>query len=67
MKALGIVFILITLFLTLVTAKTAIPDSGGKRNLIGYSTCCPFAPTSTGIGIALVVILFFVAKRMTLF
>lgn len=67
MKALGIVFIFIMVILTLATAKTAIPDSGGMRNLIGYRTCCPFAPASTAIGIAVVVILFYAAKSMTLF
>jgi hypothetical protein len=67
MKALGIVFILIMVILALVTVKTAIPDSGGMRNLLGYNTCCPFAPASTAIGIAAVVILFVAAKKMTLF
>jgi hypothetical protein len=67
MKALGIAFILIMIILVLVSAKTAIPDSGGMRNLLGYTTCCPFAPASTTIGIAVVVILFLAAKRMTLF
>ncbi len=67
MKALGIVFILIMVILALASAKTAIPDSGGMRNLAGYSTCCPFAPASTAIGIALVVILFWAAKSMALF
>jgi hypothetical protein len=67
MKALGIVFIFLMVILALVSAKTSIPDSGGRLNLIGYRTCCPFAPASTAIGIALVIILFFVAKRMTLF
>jgi hypothetical protein len=67
MKALGIVFIFLMIILALVSAKTIIPDSGGRLNLVGYRTCCPFAPASTAIGIALVIILFFVAKRMTLF
>ena len=67
MKALGIVFILLMVILILVSIKTVIPDSGGRVNLIGYSTCCPFAPASPVIGIALVIILFFVAKRMALF
>ena len=67
MKALGIVFIFLMVVLTLVSIKTVIPDSGGRINLIGYSTCCPFAPASTAIGVALVIILFFLAKRMTLF
>jgi hypothetical protein len=53
--------------LALASAKTAIPDSGGMRNLLGYTTCCPFAPASTAIGIVIVVILFFAAKRMALF
>jgi len=67
MKILGVVFILIMVVLALVSIKTVIPDSGGRTNLLGYTTCCPFAPASTGIGIALVVILFFVAKRMAWF
>jgi hypothetical protein len=67
MQALGIVFVFLMVILTLVSIKTVIPDSGGRINLIGYSACCPFAPASTAIGIALVIILFFVAKRMTLF
>ena len=67
MKALGIVFIFLMVILTLLSIKTVIPDSGGRINLIGYSTCCPFAPASTAIGIALVIVLFFVAKRMVLF
>ena len=67
MKALGIVIILLMVILTLISIKTVIPDSGGRVNLVGYSTCCPFAPASTVIGVALVVILFFVAKRMALF
>jgi hypothetical protein len=67
MKALGIVFILIMVILALASAKTAIPEAGGMRNLLGYHTCCPFAPASTAIGIVIVVILFFVGKRMTLF
>ena len=67
MKALGIVFILIIVILALASAKTAIPDSGGMRNLVGYRTCCPFVPASTAIGIALVIILFWAAKSMTLF
>ena len=67
MKALGIVFIFLMVILALVSVKTIIPDSGGRLNLIGYSTCCPFAPASTAIGTALVIILFFAAKRMTLF
>jgi hypothetical protein len=66
MKALGVVFIFLMVILALVSIKTVIPDSGGRINLIGYSTCCPFAPASTAIGIALVIILFFVAKRMIL-
>jgi len=61
------VFIFLMVILTLLSIKTVIPDSGGRINLLGYSTCCPFAPASTAIGIALVIILFFVAKRMTLF
>jgi hypothetical protein len=67
LKALGIVFILIMVVLALASAKTVIPDSGGMKNLIGYRTCCPFAPASTVIGIAVVVILFLVAKRIALF
>ena len=67
MKALGIVFVFLMVILTLVSIKTVIPDSGGRTNLVGYSTCCPFAPASTAIGIAVVIILFFVARRMTLF
>jgi hypothetical protein len=66
MKALAVVFIFIMVILTIASIKTAIPDSGGRINLIGYRTCCPFAPASTAIGIAVVIILFFVAKRMTL-
>jgi len=67
MKALGIGFILIMVILALASAKTAIPDSGGIRNLVGYRTCCPFAPASTAIGITAIVILFFIAKHMSLF
>ena len=67
MKALGIGFILIMVILALASAKTAIPDSGGIRNLVGYRTCCPFAPASTAIGIAVVVILFFAARHLSLF
>ena len=67
MKALGMVFIFLMVILTLLSIKTVIPDSGGRINLLGYSTCCPFAPASTAIGIALVIILFFIAKRMALF
>jgi hypothetical protein len=67
MKALGIVFILIIVLLALVSAKTVIPESGGMRNLVGYTTCCPFAPASTAIGVALVVILLWAAKSMALF
>ncbi|HMK94032.1 MAG TPA: hypothetical protein VK536_01395 [Candidatus Limnocylindrales bacterium] len=67
MKALGVFFIFLMVILALVSAKTVIPDSAGRLNLIGYRTCCPFAPASTAIGIAVVIILFFVAKRMTLF
>jgi quinol-cytochrome oxidoreductase complex cytochrome b subunit len=66
MKALGIFFIFIMVILAYASAETIIPDSGGRLNLIGYRTCCPFAPASTAIGIALVIILFFVAKRMIL-
>jgi quinol-cytochrome oxidoreductase complex cytochrome b subunit len=67
MKALGIFFIFIMVILAIASAETIIPDSGGRLNLIGYRTCCPFAPASTAIGIALVIILFFVAKRMILY
>ncbi len=67
MNALGFVFIFIMVILTIATIKTAIPDSNGRLNLIGYRTCCPFAPASTAIGIAAVIILFIVAKRITLF
>ena len=66
-KALGIFFIFIMVILALASAETIIPDSGGRLNLIGYRTCCPFAPASTAIGIALVIILFFIAKRMILY
>ena len=66
MKVLGIFFILIMVILAYASAETIIPDSGGRVNLIGYRTCCPFAPASTAIGIALVIILFFVAKRIIL-
>ena len=67
MKALGILFILIMVILAFASAKTAIPDSGGMRNPLGYTTCCPFAPASTAIGITIFVILLFAAKKMTLF
>ena len=67
MKLLGIAFILLMVILTLVSIKTVIPDSGGRTNLIGYGTCCPFAPASTAIGLAIVIVLFFIARSMTLF
>lgn len=67
MKAFGTAVIFIMVLLTIVSVKTAIPDSGGMRNLIGYTTCCPFAPGSTAIGIVVVIILFFSAKRLNLF
>lgn len=67
MKTLGTVLILVMAFLTLVSVKTAIPDSGGEKNLLGYDTYYPFAPASTTIGLAIVVVLFFLAKKMTLF
>jgi len=64
-KELTIVFAIVIILLSLVTIKTAIPDSqASKLNLIGYRTCCPFAPASTAIGIALVITLFLVARRM---
>ncbi|MGA3290462.1 MAG: hypothetical protein ABSD42_09520 [Candidatus Bathyarchaeia archaeon] len=63
--ALTIVFVAVIIILSLVTIKTVIPDSqASKLNLVGYRTCCPFAPVSTVIGIALVITLFLVARRM---
>ena len=67
MKALGIVFILAIFILTIASVKTAIPESNGMKNLIGYKSCCPFAPASTAIGLAAAVILFFAARSLTLF
>jgi hypothetical protein len=63
-KVLTIVFAIVIILLSLVTIKTVIPDSQGKLNLVGYRTCCPFAPASTAIGIALAITLFLVARRM---
>jgi len=67
LKALAIVSVFIMVLLALISVKTAIPDEGGVRNLVGYKTCCPFAPASTAIGIAIVIALFFGARRWSLF
>jgi asparagine N-glycosylation enzyme membrane subunit Stt3 len=70
MKALAVILAVIFIFLgallTIAAVKTVIPDSNGRLNLIGYKTCCPFTPISTVIGIAIAVILFVAAIRMTL-
>ncbi len=67
MKVLAIVFIFLIVVLTIATVKKVIPDSKAtKLNIIGYRTCCPFTPISTAIGLAVVIILLVVAKRMTL-
>jgi hypothetical protein len=63
--ALTIVFAGVIIILSIAAIKTAIPDSqASKLNLVGYRTCCPFAPISTAIGVALVITLFLVARRM---
>jgi len=63
--ALTIVFAAVIIILSIATIKTVIPDSqASKLNLVGYRTCCPFAPISTAIGIALVITLSLVAWRM---
>jgi asparagine N-glycosylation enzyme membrane subunit Stt3 len=62
--ALAVIFILIGVLLAIVAVATVIPDSNGRLNLIGYRTCCPFAPVSTTIGIAIAIILFVAARRL---
>ncbi len=66
MKALAAALILLMVILVIVSVKTVIPDSSGRLNLAGYRTCCPFAPASTAIGLAVVIILFFVGRKMTM-
>ena len=63
----GVVFIFVIFILTITAVKTAIPESNGMKNLIGYKTCCPFTPASTAIGITAAIVLFLVARRMAMF
>jgi len=63
--ALTIVFFAVIIILSIATIKTVVPHSqASKLNMVGYRTCCPFAPISTAIGIALVITIFLVARRM---
>jgi hypothetical protein len=64
MRALAVIFIFPGVVLTIAAVKTAIPNSNGRLNLIGYRTCCPFTPISTAIGIAIAIILFVAAMRI---
>ncbi len=60
-----IIFAAVIIILSIATIKTVIPDSqASKLNLLGYRTCCPFAPASNAIGIALIITLFLVARRI---
>jgi asparagine N-glycosylation enzyme membrane subunit Stt3 len=64
MRVLAVIFIFLGVVLTIVAVKTAIPNSNGRLNLIGYRTYFPFTPTSTAIGMAIAIILFVAAMRI---
>jgi hypothetical protein len=43
----------LTITFTLLAVTTALPLSASKPNILGYVSCCPFAPLSTLVLLAL--------------